>query len=440
MTDIDLLGPGAAGAPRALSTTTDVTNPDAADTWMGDCVANTPGTGTPYVQKFMNRLMQQVRRVIRLSGVPLNNATDDMLGQAIQSGGVNWAATFGGSGSALTATLAPAPSTLLAGTSIRGILAATLLAGATLNVNGLGAQSIVRFDGSALQNGDGVVGALVDFIVDPSGKSRLRGTPAAALRTRLTGNATLYFNGSTGNDANPGTSGSPFRTAQAAWNYAQQTFDLGGAYSVTLVQQAGAVNTDQLNASGPFVGAYSGGLVSPSVIINVLGTWSVASGCCIVGSYTNIAVNGSGTMGATGTGANQGSAIVASDGAIVQFSGVTLGACGATQVSAINGGIIYSSGAFTIAGNALGLIGIEFNGSATISGAITLSGTPAFSTAFAIVGPDCSLNITNSTFVGSATGSRYQILADGVIYTNGGGASYLPGNASGTIASGGQYL
>lgn len=114
---VDLLGPGDAGAPRALTTTTDVTNPLAGDTWFGDCVGGVAGTGTPIVSKWLNRAMQQIRRVIRASGIPLSNPDDDMLGQAIQSGGLTYAVA-GGAVNAYTVTLNPVPLTIPDGMEI----------------------------------------------------------------------------------------------------------------------------------------------------------------------------------------------------------------------------------------------------------------------------------------------------------------------------------
>lgn len=40
----------------------------------------------------------------------------------------------------------------------------------------------------------------------------------------------------------------------------------------------------------------------------------------------------------------------------------------------------------------------------------------------------------------TVTGKRYDVRGNGVIFTNGGSASFLPGNAAGTAANGGQYL
>lgn len=51
-----------------------------------------------------------------------------------------------------------------------------------------------------------------------------------------------------------------------------------------------------------------------------------------------------------------------------------------------------------------------------------------------------STRATGMTFSGAATGKRYDVATNGVINTNGGGASYFPGNVSGTSATGGQYV
>ena len=154
----DLLGPADAGAVNTLTTTTDVSNPAAGDTWFQDCTANNPATGSNMPSKFMDRLLQQVRRVIRLSGIPLNNSNDDMLGQAIQSGASNWAGTFGGTANALTATLSPAPTTLIPRLTVKGTISAANTGAMTLNVNGIGAIAATQVSGAAFVGGEFIVG------------------------------------------------------------------------------------------------------------------------------------------------------------------------------------------------------------------------------------------------------------------------------------------
>jgi hypothetical protein len=49
--------------------------------------------------------------------------------------------------------------------------------------------------------------------------------------------------------------------------------------------------------------------------------------------------------------------------------------------------------------------------------------------------------IDGNTFAGAAaTGSRYAITANGVVYTSGAATTYLPGNTAGSTGTGGQYV
>jgi hypothetical protein len=70
---------------------------------------------------------------------------------------------------------------------------------------------------------------------------------------------------------------------------------------------------------------------------------------------------------------------------------------------------------------------------------ITITGTPAFSVAFAASTHGSLVQVWSNTYSGSATGVRYSATLNGVIQTFGGGASALPGNSAGTTATGGQY-
>jgi hypothetical protein len=72
------------------------------------------------------------------------------------------------------------------------------------------------------------------------------------------------------------------------------------------------------------------------------------------------------------------------------------------------------------------------------SSVVTLTGTPAF-TQFVTAINGGAIQTISSTFTGAATGSRYGASTNGVVNTFGGGASYFPGNAAGSTATGGQY-
>lgn len=71
---------------------------------------------------------------------------------------------------------------------------------------------------------------------------------------------------------------------------------------------------------------------------------------------------------------------------------------------------------------------------------ITLTGTPAFGTTFILATRLAYARINAVTFSGSATGVRYDASANGVIFTNAGGASFVPGNSAGSTSTGGQYI
>lgn len=152
---VDLLGPGDAGALRTLTTTTDVSNPNPADTFFGDCVNGVAGTGTPIVSKWLNRQLQQIRRVIRASQIALvNNTDDDMLGQAIQSGALTYAAA-GGPVNAYTASLTPVPLALQDGLEVNIYFGtANTSTTPTLALNTLAPATVTKQTGAALVAGD----------------------------------------------------------------------------------------------------------------------------------------------------------------------------------------------------------------------------------------------------------------------------------------------
>jgi hypothetical protein len=61
--------------------------------------------------------------------------------------------------------------------------------------------------------------------------------------------------------------------------------------------------------------------------------------------------------------------------------------------------------------------------------AITLSGTPDFSSEFAEVGLNSVVSLNGATFTGAATGKRYSVGTGGILNANG---QTLPGDSAGT--------
>lgn len=134
--------------------------------------------------------------------------------------------------------------------------------------------------------------------------------------------------------------------------------------------------------------------------------------------------------------------LYASSGYIELTGQCEFGACGSYHMSANNGGEIYIGAVnYTISGSApyhcYCYAGGKFVQGA--GGTVTLTGTPAFSGSFLLMDELSLAEIYTVTYSGSATGKRYEATLNSVINTYGGGATYLPGNAAGSTATGGQY-
>jgi hypothetical protein len=134
------------------------------------------------------------------------------------------------------------------------------------------------------------------------------------------------------------------------------------------------------------------------------------------------------------------SAFRARHGSLVRFQKVDFGSGVDQQVRADDGGMVEITGNYSISGNA-GSHWIAVQGQVRCQGrTITLTGTRAFSAAFAEAQDPGLVIVDGNTFSGAATGKRYNAVSNGVIRTNGAGANYLPGDAAGTTTTGGQYI
>ncbi len=126
-------------------------------------------------------------------------------------------------------------------------------------------------------------------------------------------------------------------------------------------------------------------------------------------------------------------------GAELRYSNIRFGACAAVQIIASGGGSVVCAGDYSIVGGALAHFYADSGGVVECgSKTITITGTPAFSSAF-VISSQAVARIFLNTFVGSATGKRFEVQLNGSIQTFGGGINALPGNAAGTLASGGAY-
>ena len=267
--------------------------------------------------------------------------------------------------------------------------------------------------------------------------------PGGPARTLLTGNVTYYWNCSTGNDSTgTGTSGNPWKTPAHVYNYVQQHLDLGGQYVVT-AQGQNATCTDadssvQNTMYGPIVGAqgpasfvFRGDTAFPS---NVSMHSTVGSASIFYGTE-----GAQFTVEGIELGSTSGYSILAGQGAYIKANSNyydkslwSLDAAGARIWETGGSTYLFTSGAngWAIA---------ESGAHVTTSGAMVLSGAPAWTIGWVTADIGSTIDMSGFTFTGSGTGPYWNVTLNGVIFTSGGGCTggIIPGSTAGSSATGG---
>ena len=263
------------------------------------------------------------------------------------------------------------------------------------------------------------------------------------LRFKLFQDSTYYVS-TTGSDANDGlTPATAFATGQAAWNKAI-TVDLNG-HNLT-IQFANGTYTQPITCAGIPLGLGAGNsiILLGNIAQPNLVTFDITNACCVTASNGAIVSVKGVTLRASGVAGSYkdvGSALSAVGfGSVLGFNNVIFGVCGSAHVMTHNGAAGSGGLPYTISGSApVHLAAIA--GDITITNsAITLTGTPNFSDAFAFANAAGGIGANGNAFAGAATGARYDIRANSVCDTNGGGANYFPGNAVGIVSTGAQYI
>lgn len=255
---------------------------------------------------------------------------------------------------------------------------------------------------------------------------------AAWPRERLTAARTYYVrtDGSDSNDGLADTSGGAFLTIGKAMT------------TVSGLDLSGYVVTVKVGD-----GTYTAAVTLPILIggTAVLEGNTTTPANCVISTTSANAVTCSRAPGWTIKGfkiqtTTSGIGMVVNEFCRLTFQSMNFGACATAHMYTDSGGSIYASGNYTISGNSPLHMQMTAGGSFLASSiTVTVSGTPAFSTAFAYATTNATITAYLITYSGSATGKRYDSTLNAVINTFGGGASYFPGNASGTTATGGQY-
>lgn len=258
---------------------------------------------------------------------------------------------------------------------------------------------------------------------------------ALPFREKLSAARTYYVR-TDGSDSNTGlanTAAGAFRTIQKAVDVAAALDN--GNFDITVVVQAGT-----WTAGAELKETIGGGTV-------VIDGGSMAS--------CTVSTNGANCFAAVRSTRNSkyrlqnmrlqtassGYAIAAFGGPTnIEYQAIDFGPTPGAQIFVSRNSNVTAVGAYTISGNALAhVIASEFGAFTADSAAVTLAGTPAFTTAFVAAVRIGFASFNTTSFSGTATGPRYLTNNGGGVFVAGAGASYLPGSAAGTVASPGWY-
>ena len=293
---------------------------------------------------------------------------------------------------------------------------------------------------------------IAQFICDYSGQAAIDDGTIATLEANFnaaiqsanrikvpTAGVNLYV-ATAGNDTNNGlTVGSPFLTIQHAANIANSNYDTQGN-NITIEVAAGTYSAGASLSGQPVGGGqirFIGNTASPSSVIITLG----APGSCFAASTgSRMAIYGmqlSAPLGSSAVGQTPGTCITATGGAQVACGNLVLGATQFGHFQTASGGQISPNTPYSISGGAGYHVISGAGGQINIAGeAITLVGTPNFSSYFAWADSAGNIFTNSANFSGAATGARYLCSNGGSISTGGGGINFLPGNAVGNSAGG----
>jgi len=317
----------------------------------------------------------------------------------------------------------------------------------SINVSGLGAKTITRFDGSAVAAGDLPAAALLPLQYDGT-VFRLKWpiTPRQ-ISQKLSGNLTIYVR-SDGNDSNNGltnSAGGAFLTIQGAWNAIFGLYDPAG-FTITI--QLGIIGT----YAGAIFSGYNGAVIlsgisgsESSCIINCPGSTANVINCqmqsvniqhCTL-SYT---YNSTATTEAT---------VICGGGGLLLIGPAVTYTCANNRANlwenysaGAGSTIIFVNGSTTTVAGA----GLRNNFATTFAGALIEAGSSTVTTYFASSGTIAYTAFASADLLSSqswgegnfagftATGARYASNRNSVIGLNG---VTLPGSTAGTTANGG---
>jgi hypothetical protein len=381
-----------------------------------------------------------------------DNADLYQLGKAIQSWKL-WAVDDAGTANQYSVTLAPVPGGYKRYMTVVAWIVAPNTGPANLNVNAMGAQPIVRADGSPLIPGDIGPNTLNCFMYDGANFRMVWKALNQGAIGFLQQNLTFYVDYTNGNDLNDGAAAvlasghGPFKTLQRASDIIG-TFNLNGHNVTVNVADSPSYGTLRLPAS------------AGNGQINWVGDAANPQGCTITGVNTiavvvngvNNTMNGFKVQTTGGTGQVDTRAGIHAQGAVTAiFQNMDWGACAGPQIFAYGGAYVRLGGPKRISGSPLShnygrgcYIDCQYGAKVDVievspAQPIIFSGTPNYDYAFIAETMIGAVAFIYSTMTGSATGRKFDVQYNSVLSVGGGGINYLPGNVAGTQATGGQY-
>ena len=263
--------------------------------------------------------------------------------------------------------------------------------------------------------------------------SSLSGTPS--VREKLTAARTYYVR-TDGSDANTGlanTAGGAFLTIQKAVDTAS-SLDVA-TYAVTIAVGDGTY-TETVTLKR-YVGSGQ---------VSIIGNATTPANVIIAGASPNDYAIGGTNVGAWVIESCKISTDVCTFGLFIQGAGsfirvenLVFAAAGQSQIRVVESGQFTTNTGYSITAGADYHLDFRNLASGVLYGTIVHSGTPEHGV-FASAQMCAVIRFRSVTFTGAATGTRYTVASNAVIDTGGAGATYLPGNAAGTAATGGQYL
>ena len=247
-----------------------------------------------------------------------------------------------------------------------------------------------------------------------------------------------YYVTTVGSDTNDGQSWvKAFRTIQKAIDTVA-ALDIGG-YTVTIEVAAGTYTT-------PIILKNVGGFGSSGNLIIIGNTATPSSTIISTTSATCITADGIQSIwdikGFRLQTTTSGNGIQATNGSNVRFSNLDFGVCANNHMSCSFGATITQIGIYSISGgcgrhvNCYNARIITRNYTITLLANVTMTHF-AYVQSMGFFGAD---GTAYSLGAFAVTAIRYYAEVNSAIYTNGGGATFLPGNVAGSVATGAQYV